>query len=125
MTELVTFRPAEPQDFAFCQRLYFEGMGWIIERLQFDMERQYKSFANLWKAAEVLVIVVAGEDVGWLQVTKADDTIFLGQLFLATPFQGRGIGGSVVQFLIDEARQARKAITLSVVKINPARRLYE
>ena len=30
-----------------------------------------------------------------------------------------------MQFLIDEARPDRKAITLGVVKINPARLLYE
>jgi ribosomal protein S18 acetylase RimI-like enzyme len=30
-----------------------------------------------------------------------------------------------VQAIIEEARRAHKAITLGVVKINPARRLYE
>ena len=64
MIELVTFR-AKEQDFAFCQRIYFDGMGWIIERLQLDMERQYEGFVDQWKAGEVRVIVVAGEDAGW------------------------------------------------------------
>ena len=125
MTELVAFRPAKAQDFAFCQRIYFDGMGWMIERLQLDMERQYEGFVDQWKAGEVRVIVVACEDAGWLQVTPADDIIFLGQLFLAKPYQGQGIGRYVVQFLIEEAKEARKAITLGVVKINPARGFYE
>ena len=125
MTEPVTFRPGQPQDFTFCQRLYFEGMGWIIERLQLDMERQYESFVNQWKAREVRVIVVADEDAGWLQTAPADDAIFLGQLHLEKSFQGQGFGSYVIQYLIDEAKPDRKAITLNVVKINPARRLYE
>jgi hypothetical protein len=36
MADRVTLRPAGPQDFAFCQCLYFEGMRWIIDRLQVD-----------------------------------------------------------------------------------------
>jgi len=125
MTDRITFRLAQTGDFEFCQRLYLEAMGWIIERLQLDIKRQYESFANQWEPGEVRVIVVAGEDAGWLQTTPADDAIFLGQLYLAKSFQGQGIGSYVVQFLIDEARPDRKAITLGVVKINPARQLYE
>lgn len=125
MKNTVTFRQAQPQDFEFCRRLYFEGMGWIIERLQLDMKRQDESFVNQWKATEVRIIVVAGEDAGWLQVTQADDSFFLGQLYLEKLFQGQGIGSYVVQFLINKARQEQKAIALGVVKINPARRLYE
>jgi hypothetical protein len=34
-------------------------------------------------------------------------------------------GRCAVQAIIEEARRAHKAITLGVVKINPARRLYE
>src|SRR5262245_63316153 len=98
MTDRITFRPAQTGDFEFCQRLYLEGMGWIIERLQLDIKRQYKSFANQWKPGEVRLILVAGEDAGWLQTTPADDAIFLGQLYLTKSFQGQGIGSYVVQF---------------------------
>jgi len=40
-------------------------------------------------------------------------------------FQRQGIGSRVIRAVIDEATRERKAVTLSVVKINPARRLYE
>jgi ribosomal protein S18 acetylase RimI-like enzyme len=36
-----------------------------------------------------------------------------------------GVGGSVMHVLIEDAIYAKKAITLAVVKINPARRLYD
>jgi hypothetical protein len=42
MTDRISFRPAQTGDFEFCHRLYLEGMGWIIERLQLDIKRQYK-----------------------------------------------------------------------------------
>ena len=33
MTDRITLRPAQTQDFAICKRLYFENMCWIIEAL--------------------------------------------------------------------------------------------
>jgi hypothetical protein len=39
-------RLAQPSDFAFCQRLYFEGMGRIIEALMMDVARQRESFGQ-------------------------------------------------------------------------------
>jgi GNAT superfamily N-acetyltransferase len=118
-------RPGQPQDFAFCKYLYFAEMENIITRLGLDMARQRESFARQWQVAEVRIITVAGEDVGWLQIAEADGAIFLGQLYVAGHMQRGGIGTRVLLMLMDEARRTGKPITLGVVKINPARRLYE
>jgi GNAT superfamily N-acetyltransferase len=125
MSDQFVLRFAQPSDFAFCQRLYFEGMGWIIEALKLDMARQREDFGQQWQLAEVRIITVAGHDVGWLQTTAAEDAIFIGQLYLERRFQRQGIGSRVIRAVIDEATRERKAVTLGVVKINPARRLYE
>lgn len=82
MSDQFVLRLAQPSDFAFCRRLYFEGMGWIIEALKLDMARHRESFGQQWRLAEVRIITVAGDDVGWLQTTPAEDAIFLGQLYL-------------------------------------------
>jgi GNAT superfamily N-acetyltransferase len=68
---------------------------------------------------------VGSDDTGWLQTTPAGDAIFLGQLYLKARFQRQGIGSRVVRLLIEEAASTGKAVALAVVKINPARRLYE
>ena len=125
MDDRLALRPAQPQDFAFCQRLYFECMGWIIQALKLDVTRHSESFTRQWRLTEVRIITVAGEDVGWLQTALVDDAVFLGQFYLDGRFQRQGIGGGVMHLLIEEATQAQKAVTLGVVKINPARRLYE
>jgi len=103
-------RPAHPRDFPFCERLYFAEMDPIITQLGFDMAR---------------IITMSGEDIGWLQTKTSDSTLLLGQLYLSVHMQRQGIGTQVLQMLIEEAQRAGKPITLSVVKINPARRLYE
>jgi GNAT superfamily N-acetyltransferase len=124
-TFAIATRPAEPEDFDFCQRLYFESMGWIIEALKLDMERHREGFARQWQLAEVHIITIASKDVGWMQTAPAHDAIVLGQLYLEGRVQRQGIGTRVMLALIEEAKLTKKAITLGVVKINPARRLYE
>ena len=78
MDDRLALRPAQPQDFAFCQRLYFECMGWIIQALKLDVTRHSESFTRQWRLTEVRIITVAGEDVGWLQTALVDDAVFLG-----------------------------------------------
>jgi GNAT superfamily N-acetyltransferase len=98
-------------------------MGWIIEALGLDLTRQHQGFAHDWQVTEVRILMIAGEDVGWMQAAPVEDTVFLKQLYLAARFHRRGIGSRVIQALIEEA--GTKPVTLAVVKINPARRLYE
>ena len=69
--------------------------------------------------------VLAGADIGWLQSRTQDGTFFLAQLFVEAPLQRRGIGTAAMHRLIAEATRAGQAMTLGVVKINPAKRLYE
>ena len=52
MSDQFVLRLAQLSDFAFCQRLYFEGMGSIIETLKLDMARQRESFGQQWRLAE-------------------------------------------------------------------------
>jgi GNAT superfamily N-acetyltransferase len=125
MSLLPVLRPAHPRDFPFCERLYFAEMDHIISKLALDMARQRESFAQQWHVAEVRIITMSGEDIGWLQTKTTDITLFLGQLYLSEPKQRQGIGTRVLQMLIEEAARAGKAVTLGVVKINPAHRLYE
>jgi len=46
-------------------------------------------------------------------------------MFVDHPFQRKGIGTEVMKRLIGEAAQVHQTVRLNVVKINPARRLYE
>ena len=121
----ITLRPARAQDFDFCAALYFAGMESIIRELNLDRAAQAASFRQLWEPTQVRIITVDGVEAGWLQSATREDALFLGQLFVDASFQRRGIGTEVIRCLISEAARARQAVTLGVVKINPALRLYE
>jgi GNAT superfamily N-acetyltransferase len=121
----ITLRPARTQDFDYCASLYFSGMNAIIQELNLDMAAQAAGFRQQWELRQVRIISLDGTDVGWLQSNALGDTVFLAQLFVDGPFQRQGIGTQVMNWLIGEATSAGQAVTLAVVKINPAVRLYE
>lgn len=122
----ITLRPAQAMDLPFCRRITHETMRWIIEQLfGWDEAQQVEKFAKQWNVDEVRIIMVATEGAGWLQTATVEDAVFLKQIYLDRPFQRQGIGTHVMQVVIEEAERQSKAVTLGVVKINPARRLYE
>lgn len=118
-------RPARPKDFDYCARLYFEGMDDIIKGLNLNMHAQVAGFRQRWDVNRVRIITLDGTDIGWLQSFVKGDALYLGQLFVDGALRRQGIGTEVVKGLIEEAARAGHAVTLGVVRTNPAVRLYE
>jgi len=122
----VRLREYADRDFDFARDLYFETMRWAIERhFGWDDTRQQASFAGWFKPKEVSIIIADGADVGWIQQRHEFNTIFLGSLYVIPALQGRGIGTRVIQKLLSQAGEQSQTVTLAVMKINRARRLYE
>jgi ribosomal protein S18 acetylase RimI-like enzyme len=76
------------------------------------------------KLSRCVSFMMHGQVIGWLQTAVTDDVLFLTQLFVDTSFRRQGIGSRLMRILIEEAARENKAVTLGVVKTNPARRLY-
>jgi ribosomal protein S18 acetylase RimI-like enzyme len=121
----IALRPARTEDFDYCASLYFAGLERIIRELDLDRFAQAAGFRQQWELTQVRIITLDGANIGWLQSTIRDDAFFLAQLFVDGSFQRQGIGTEVMNRLIGEATRARQAMTLGVVKTNPALRLYE
>jgi GNAT superfamily N-acetyltransferase len=120
-----SFRSARPQDFDYCARLYFAGMNKTIRELNINMAAHTAGFRQQWKPTQVRIITLDGDDIGWLQTTTLGDTLFVAQLFVDAPLQRQGVGTEVMRHIISEAAGAGLAVTLGVVKTNPALQLYE
>lgn len=118
-------RPARAEDFDFCSDLYFSEMDRTIRELNLDLAKQAAGLRQRWDTRQVRIITLDGTDIGWMQSMIEGDALFLGQLFVAPAHQGRGIGTTIVQRLIEGAACDRRAVTLGVVKTNPALRLYQ
>jgi GNAT superfamily N-acetyltransferase len=122
---LIHLRPALDHDFEYCRCIYFHEMGWMIEELHLDRTAHEASFSRQWNTTQVRIIVVDGTNAGWVQTAREDGEMFLAQMFVESRFQCQGIGTEIMKRLISEATALSLAMRLNVVRINPARRLYE
>jgi GNAT superfamily N-acetyltransferase len=121
----IAFRPADVDDFEYCARLYCKEMSRTIEDLKLDQSAHARNLRQRWDSKEVRIITLDGAAIGWLQSRTENDALFLAQLFVDEPHRRQGIGTDVMHRLIDEATLEGQAVTLGVVKTNPALRLYQ
>jgi GNAT superfamily N-acetyltransferase len=122
----ISLRPALAGDAIFARTIYFDTMRWIIERLLgWDEQLEKEKFTAQFNAAASQIIVADGKDVGWIQAQDNADALWLQSLYVTPAMQRRGIGTEVLRRLTERTHGEHKALTLSVVKINPALRLYQ
>ena len=122
---LIAMRPALNSDFDYCRCLYFGEMQWIIDELQLDLAAQENGFQQQWNPMQVRIITLDDANVGWVQTIRQDEALFVGQIIVERRFQRRGVGTEIMRRLIADAAERRLPVLLSVVKINPARTLYQ
>lgn len=125
MEPSLTFRPATEADIQFLLELRRQTMSahlaasGVISSEEDHLHRIRTAFHC------AAVILRADEPVGLLKVVQEGHQWELVQVQFAPSLQGKGIGTKVLQSLIDEARSKGVSLRLSVLKANPAKRLYE
>jgi hypothetical protein len=110
----LSLRAVVPEDRPFIEDVYFETQRWLIEALfgwRGD-EIELANFVESYDAANTSVIVVDGEDAGWLTVRRSVD-IELDSIYLRTSMHSRGAGTALVKGLISEAQSTAKPLRLS------------
>jgi ribosomal protein S18 acetylase RimI-like enzyme len=126
MNNEIELRPAKPHDFALALDLYLTTMQpYTAELMTWDEAKQRESFTQQWKPEATEIIVFKGRDIGWLEAHTTDAGTLLQQFFIAPECQGKGIGTKVLQHLLNRWSKTGMPIFLTVLKNNPARRLYE
>jgi ribosomal protein S18 acetylase RimI-like enzyme len=124
-TVVPDYRAASQDDFAYCERIYFEESARLIEAVGLELSAHRMKFVQQWSAPEVQMIMVKGRDVGWFRAKLDGPALYLGQLFIERSFQRQGFGTAVLRHLLDQASREGRPMRLSVVKINPALALYQ
>lgn len=86
-------------------------------------EHHMARLMHRFECAEILLD--DGVPVGLLKVSRDPYEWVVIQIQLAPGYQGGGIGTGLLAAVIDEATRAGVDLTLSVLKANPAKSLYE
>jgi GNAT superfamily N-acetyltransferase len=71
------------------------------------------------------LICDGGQNAGALYVEESTQNHWVRTIFLIPEFQGRGVGSAVLAQEVVRAKAAHKPLVLKVIKINPAKRLYD
>jgi ribosomal protein S18 acetylase RimI-like enzyme len=123
--QTLTFRPATEADIPFLLELRRQTMSEHLRASGVEpseSERRERVLAS-FECAEI--ILLTGMPIGLLKVVRSPDEWELVQIQILPEKQGRGFGSTILEKLLADAVQARVAVSLSVLKANPARQLYE
>lgn len=123
----LTLRPAKEDDREFLYDLHRQALGEYIVQTWggWDEDWQQDYFNRKFDPAITQIIQQEGADIGALKLETFETYWFIDYIALLPSAQGKGIGS---QIMIDTLRQAEAVelpVRLHVLKVNPARRLYE
>ena len=122
----ISLRPATQEDHDFLWWLHCATMRPYVEKTWgWDEQWQAQHFRDRFDPATGEIIEGDGVPIGCISVERQKDRVFLSVIKIAPEYQSRGIGTKLVRALLNEADSRGVPVELQVLKVNPARRLYE
>jgi ribosomal protein S18 acetylase RimI-like enzyme len=120
-----SLRPATGSDYDFLYQLKVTCLKeYITATWGWDETFQKEHFASHFDPQKSQIIMVNGEDVGELSVQDLVDELFLSRILIQPAYQGRGLGTALIQNLQNQAAAKKVPLSLQVLTVNPAYRLY-
>lgn len=121
-----SLRPATEDDKAFIFDAFRVSLREYVEwAWGWDEALQHEGFWKERPPEAFRLVCVDGHPAGAFHVEELAQYHWVRTIFLLPQFQGRGIGGAVLEQEAARARAAGKSLVLKVIKINPAKRLYD
>jgi D-alanyl-D-alanine carboxypeptidase len=122
----ITLRVARSEDLGFLFSLLKVALGPYIEQTYgaWQEAEQHKQFMARTRPETHQVVELAGRAVGCLAVEWLPDRVKLNRIFLLPAVQRRGIGAQLVRHVLEQARASHLPVSLRVLKVNPAQRLW-
>jgi ribosomal protein S18 acetylase RimI-like enzyme len=93
--------------------------------LRQQSEAQHLHYRTHYTDAEYSIILENGTPIGRLYVNTRPEDLRIMDIALVPEARGRGIGGMLLQQLLDRAGAEGKSVSIHVEINNPALRLYE
>ncbi|HEY8291619.1 MAG TPA: GNAT family N-acetyltransferase, partial [Thermomicrobiales bacterium] len=119
-------RQATDADDDFLYRLHVAAMRDLVAQVWgWDDAWQERYFADHFDPAHSRIITVNGKDVGVVAVEWGAADAFIANIEILPEYQGLGLGATLIRGIIAEGETRNLPVRLQVLKVNPARRLYE
>jgi ribosomal protein S18 acetylase RimI-like enzyme len=134
--DMLQLRPESPTDRDFLYQLYVSTRlpemaltGWnehqveAFLRMQFDL--QHNQYLQNYPSASCDIISIDDTPAGRLYVDRSGDRILIIDISLLPEFKGKGVGGTFLRKLTDEADVRGIDMSLHVEVNNPIRTFYQ
>lgn len=123
--EALTFRRATEADIPFLLELRRRTMSEHLRNSGIEPSESELRNRVLVKFDCAELILLAGAPIGLLKVVKQPNEWHLLQIQIVPERQGRGLGSAIIEKLLADAVQTHVTVSLSVLRTNPARELYQ
>ena len=122
----VGLRSAVPEDADFLYNLLKATMQeYVTQVWGWDEQWQRQYFQENFIPDKERIIIKGEEEIGVISTEKYDDEIFLAKIYILPEHQGQHIGTELIEGVLGEAFDLGLPVTLRVLKVNPAKRLYD
>jgi GNAT superfamily N-acetyltransferase len=122
---LIRLIPADEthKEFSYQVKKAAEGE-YVTHMFDWDEDVQRGFHAKAWQQKMPDIITYDGELVGTIATIESEDCIEIGQFFILTDYQNKGIGTHLLKSILNKADQLSKNVTLKFLKNNPVKSLY-
>ena len=129
MDNALTFRPITEADLEFLYRVYASTrqdemalMPWEGDEkdafLRSQFQFQQRHYRQSYPDTTFAVVMLGGDEIGRLYVQRHEDKILIIDIALLPEHRGKGIGGRILQGLLQEAPETARPVGIHVSKSN-------
>jgi GNAT superfamily N-acetyltransferase len=125
MSEDPLFRAAAPADLETLVAIRIAAMRPSLEALgRFDPERARRRLVDSFRPEDTYIVECGGVPAGFYALDCRSDPLRLDHLYLMPEYQGRGLGGAVLDRVKAQARHLGRAVVLQALRQSPANAFY-
>jgi ribosomal protein S18 acetylase RimI-like enzyme len=127
MSHELTRRPATKDDLDLIFEILRASLRPYVQQTWgvWDEAIQRQRFNDVTKVEDHFLLELSGQTVGCLCFKESATEVRLVRLFITPPYQNRGLGTQVMREIMLLGDRQSLPIQLRVLRVNPARRLYE
>jgi ribosomal protein S18 acetylase RimI-like enzyme len=126
LPQRIGYRAAFEKDVDFLYSLHVATMKQYVDQV-WGWEDVYQEslFRKNYVPANIQIIEYDDKDIGMLSVEERAGDVFLSTIEIRPEYQSKGIGTAIIKKIVADSAKKTKPVTLQVLKVNPAKGLYE
>jgi ribosomal protein S18 acetylase RimI-like enzyme len=123
----ITVRKATDRDFDFFRELHRACFKAYVEQTwgRWNEDEQLQRLRQEFQPMQGNIVLVGGKPIGFLWVEDHGEFLIIDSIAILPQFQNNGIGTYLVRQVVAGSDARNIPVRLSVLKVNPALRLYE